>query len=317
MKKEEREVPVYLFTGMLESGKTSFIADTINDPGFHRGEKTLIIMCEEGINELDEVYLAKKNVAVEHVENMEDLNEEFFSKCQELHKPQRVFIEYNGMWTMDGVDEDAMPEDWMIVQVITTVDATTFVSYWNNMRSIMIEQFKLSDMVIMNRCTDKTKRSDFRRCVKVVNKKAQIGYEPAEGYENMLMEEELPFDINADVIEIDNDDYGIWYMDIMDNPKKYDGKVVKFSGLVFRPKNYPKTSFVPGRFVMACCADDIQYMGMLCKSKQEIPYEDKEWITLTARVKREFLKEYRGKGPVLYLEEIEKSEKPEDDLVYF
>ena len=313
----EREVPVYLFTGILESGKTSFIRDTLNDRGFQRGEKTVLILCEEGIEEYDEVALSKKNVFIEKVENKEDLNSKFYRKCEELHHPERVMIEYNGMWEMDIIEEDFMPEEWILAQVISTVDAATFPMYWNNMRSIVMEQLSLSDMIILNRCTNETKRNDFRRCVKLFNKKAQIGYEAAEGFEGMLAEEELPFDIDADIIEIEDDDYGIWYMDAMDNSKKYDGKVVKFNGLVFRPKNYAKTSFVPGRFAMTCCADDIAYMGMLCKCKEEIPYQDKEWVTLTARIKREFVKEYRGKGPVLYLEIIEKSQKPEDDLVYF
>ena len=145
-----------------------------------------------------------------------------------------------------------MQESWELVQVLSTVDATTFNMYWNNMRSMVMEQLKISDLVILNRCTNETKRNDFRRSVKLFKKKAQIGFEAAEGFEDALQVEELPFDINADVIEIDDDDYGIWYMDIMDNPKKYDGKVVKFDALVFRPQNYVNTSFVPGRFAMTC-----------------------------------------------------------------
>lgn len=317
MNSNEREVPVYLFTGILESGKTSFIRDALNDPGFARGEKTLLIVCEEGIEEYDEVALSKKNVFVELVEEKESLNREFFKKCEDFHKPERVMIEYNGMWEMSYADEDNMPEEWVIAQVISTVDATTFNMYWTNMRSIVIEQLSLADMVIMNRCTNETKRNDFRRCVKLFNKKAQIGYEAAEGYESMLQEEELPFDIDADVIEIEDDDYGIWFMDAMDNAKKYDGKVVKFNALVYKPPKYPNTCFVPGRFAMTCCADDIAFMGMMCKAKDEIPFADKEWITVTAKVRREFLKEYKGKGPVLHLITAVRSEKPDDDLVYF
>lgn len=317
MRAPEREVPVYLFTGLLESGKTSFIRDTLNDKGFQNKEKTIVILCEEGIEEIDEAAMAKKNVFVERVESKESLNQNFYQRIEEFHNPDRIMIEYNGMWEMDGIDEDDMPETWVLAQVISTVDATTFPMYWNNMRSIIMEQLSLSDMVIMNRCTDQTKRSDFRRCVKLFNKKAQIGYEAAEGFEDALAEEELPYDMEADIIEIEDDDYGIWFMDTMDNPKKYDGKVVRFHAMVFHPKNYSKKEFVPGRFAMTCCADDVQFMGMLCKSKEEVLYPDKEWITVTAQIKREFVKEYRGKGPVLYLREIEKAIKPDDDMVYF
>ena len=317
MDNEEREVPVYLFTGILESGKTSFIRDTLNDSGFARGEKTVLIVCEEGVEEYDSVALSKKNVFIESVAEKGDLTEAFYRKCDDFYKPERVMIEYNGMWEMDAAEEDNMPEDWILAQVISTVDATTFNMYWTNIRSIVIEQLSMADMVILNRCTNETKRNDFRRCVKLFNKKAQIGYEAAEGFEDMMKEEELPFDLEADVIEIEDDDYGIWFMDAMDNAKKYDGKVVKFGALVYKPPKYPNTCFVPGRFAMTCCADDITFMGMLCKCKDEVPFKDKEWVTVTAKVRREFLKEYRGKGPVLHLISAEKSTKPKDDLVYF
>lgn len=317
MNNQNREVPVYLFTGILESGKTSFIRDTLNDPGFSRGEKTVLIVCEEGIEEYDAVALSKNNIFIETVEEKDGLSQEFFKKCEDFYKPERVMIEYNGMWELDAVDEDNMPEEWTLAQVISTVDATTFNMYWTNMRSIIIEQLSLSDMVILNRCTNETKRNEFRKCVKIFNKKAQIGYEAAEGFEDALKEEELPFDINADIIEIDDDDYGMWFVDAMDNPKKYDGKVVKFNAMVYKPPKYPNTCFVPGRFAMTCCADDISFMGMLCKSNTEILFNDKDWVTVTAKIRREFLKEYRGKGPVLHLISAEKSTKPEDDLVYF
>lgn len=314
---KKREVPVFLFTGFLESGKTSFIQDSLNDRGFFNGEKTLLILCEEGEVEYDEVAYSKKNIFIEKVEEQIGLTAEFYQKCDDLHKPERVMIEYNGMWQLEPVLDDNMPEEWELVQVISTVDATTFPMYWNNMRSLVMEQLSLSDLVILNRCTDKTKRNDFRRSIKLFNKKAQIGYEAAEGFEDALKEEQLPFDIDAPIIDIDDDDYGIWYMDIMDNPRKYEGKKVKFNALVFKPKNYPSTSFVPGRFAMTCCADDIQYMGLLCKSAELEGCNDKDWVTVTASIKREFAKEYRGKGPVLYASSIEKGVKPEDDLVYF
>lgn len=313
----DREVPVYLFTGMLECGKTSFIRDTLNDAGFHRGEKTLVILCEEGIEEYDEVELAKKNVFFELVEEKDKLTPEFFKKCDEFHKPVRVMIEYNGMWELDAIDEDNMPEDWILAQVISMVDATTFESYWANMRSILMEQLSLSDMIILNRCTDKTKRNDFRRCIKLFNKKAQVGYEAAEGYENLLKEEELPFDLEADVIEIEEDDFGIWFMDAMENPKKYDGKTVKFNAAVINPPRSVPGTFVVGRPAMTCCADDIQFMGMLCKAPKDIKYDNKQWITLTAKIKREFVKEYRGKGPVLHQISSNPCKKPDDELVYF
>lgn len=314
---KNREIPVFLFTGFLESGKTSFIKDSLNDKGFFNGEKTLLILCEEGEVEFDEVEYSKKNIFIEKVDSQEKLTLDFYKKCDDLHQPERVMIEYNGMWQLEPVLDDNMPEEWELAQVISTVDATTFPMYWGNMRSLVMEQLSLSDLVILNRCTNETKRNDFRRSIKLFNKKAQIGYEAAEGFEDALQVEELPFDLNADIIDIEDDDYGIWYMDVMDNAKKYDGKVVRFNALVFRPKNYSASTFVPGRFAMTCCADDIQYMGIICKNAELEGLQDKDWITVTALIKREFAKEYRGKGPVLYAKSVEKGVKPQDDLVYF
>ena len=314
---DEIRVPIYLMTGFLESGKTSFLNFTLQQDYFYTEGKTLLILCEEGEVEYDPAVLEMSNTVVEVIENEEDFTTDRLAAMDILHQPERVIIEYNGMWELDAVDEDNMPEEWTLAQVISTVDATTFNMYWTNMRSIIIEQLSLSDMVILNRCTNETKRNEFRKCVKIFNKKAQIGYEAAEGFEDALKEEELPFDINADIIEIDDDDYGMWFVDAMDNPKKYDGKVVKFNAMVYKPPKYPNTCFVPGRFAMTCCADDISFMGMLCKSNTEILFNDKDWVTVTAKIRREFLKEYRGKGPVLHLISAEKSTKPEDDLVYF
>ena len=55
------EMPVYLFTGFLESGKTTFIKETLGDPRFNNGQRTLILLCEEGETELelDRPYMKK------------------------------------------------------------------------------------------------------------------------------------------------------------------------------------------------------------------------------------------------------------------
>lgn len=312
-----REVPVFLFTGFLESGKTTFIRDTLEDREFIGNDKVLLIVCEEGMEEYDEAGLAKRKVAVEFVENYEDLSLEYFRKCDELHKPGKVMIEYNGTWNLDPVmKEEYYPKEWILAQVISTVDASTYPVYWNNMRSMIMEQLKLSDVIILNRCDETTKKNDFRRNIKMFNVRAQIAYEAKEGFVGELPDEGLPFDIDADIIDISLEDYGIWFVDAMDNPKKYDGKVVRFQALVFKPPKYGSGIFVPGRFAMTCCADDMTYMGMLCKYPETDRLQDKEWVSVTARVKREFVKEYRGKGPVLYASSVEAAEKPEDILVY-
>lgn len=312
-----REIPVYLFTGLLESGKTTFIQDTLGEDYFNTGEKTLLILCEEGMTEYDEIEMRDKNVFIQLVEEESQLTEEFFKECQHTYKPKRVMIEYNGMWKLENILEDQYPQNWVLTQVISFVDASTFNMYWGNMRSIMIDQLSMSDMIILNRCDENTKRNDFRRAMKLFNKKAQIGYDFIEGFDGSAMEEELPFDMEADVIEIDDDDYGIFYMDIMEKTNKYAGKTVKFHGIFFRPEGYNQNVFVPGRFAMTCCADDISYMGILCKAEQNVTFKERDWLEITACIQCEYVKEYQDMGPVLYLKEIKAADKPEDELVYF
>ncbi len=311
------EIPVYLFTGFLESGKTTFIKDTISDPDFVDGEKTLLILCEEGIEEYDEVALAKLNVDVVTVEEEEELTTEFIKQLETFYNPARVLIEFNGMWKVTRLIEEVLPEHLPVVQVISTIDATTFQVYNTNMKSMLMEQIGLSDLVVFNRCKPDISKGNWKRSVKAVNRKATIYFEGLDGRPLPETDEDLPFDVNSKVIKLEDDDYGIWYMDALENPKKYAGKTVLMKAVVYKNKNFPKNQFVPGRFAMTCCADDIAFIGFICNYDGVENLKMKEWIYIEAEVRCEYRKEYRGKGPVLYAKVVEHTTKPEEELVYF
>lgn len=312
---ENMEVPVYLFTGFLESGKTVFIKDTIADPNFSNGENTLVLLCEEGLEEFEDSYVLQNNVTVITAEE-EELNPEFFEKLKTEYNPERVFIEYNGMWDTKHMLEMKLPEKWDIVQIITLINCETYESYMNNMRSMLVNHYTDSDMVIFNRCLKEHDKAAFRRSVKAVNRKAQVYFE-GEGIDPQDTSELLPFDINADVIKIEDDDFGIWYLDAMDNPKKYSGKTVEFTAMVYVPDDSKGKIFVPGRHAMTCCADDVAFIGFICKSQNVSKLKSRQWISITADIKIEYRKEYNTKGPVLYARRIGTGVKPEEELVYF
>lgn len=312
------EIPVYLFTGFMDSGKTTLIKETLLDQEFGNGAKTLLISCEDGEVEYDEKELARVNAKLLQIENEEDFTEDLLHNINLQYLPEQVFIEYNGTWEMAKLLETKLPDGWVIVQSLATADATTYEMYLNNMRAMIMEQLFKADVVIFNRCDDSTPKGKFRRSVKALNRRAQIVYERADGTIDEGDNEELPYDIDAPVIELSDADYGLWYLDAMDNPKRYDGKKVEFLALVYNPEKMRKKGiFVPGRFAMTCCEADIQFIGFKCKypDTKDIPH--KSWIRITAEVRVEFAKEYRGKGPVLYPISIEPAEKPEDELVYF
>ncbi len=313
-----QEIPVYVFTGFMDSGKTSLIQETLFENDFGGGSKTLIICCEDGEKEYDAGKLKAINAQVTMLEEQDAFNEEVLNQLNLEFLPEQVFIEYNGTWDVAALLETKLPKGWIIVQSLATVDATTFEMYLNNMRQMIMEQLFKADVVIFNRCDDNTPKGKFRRAVKAQNRPAQIVYERADGSVDEGADEELPFDINQEVIELSDADYALWYMDAMDDPKKYDGKKIKFLALVYNPeKKMKKGMFVPGRFAMTCCVEDVQFIGFKAKYANSEEIRHKSWIELTAEVRVEFAKEYRGKGPVLYPISIEPAEKPEDELVYF
>lgn len=312
------EIPVYLITGFLDSGKTSLIHETLFDQDFGGDARTLIIACEDGDVEYDEDKLATINAKLVMIESKDDFTAEKLAELNMEYRPEQVFIEYNGTWEIALILEMDLPAGWTIIQSLATVDAQTYEMYYNNMRQMMKEQIFKTDVVIFNRCDDSTDKSKFRRTVKAINRPAQIVYERADGTLDEGGDEELPFDVSQDYLDLSDADYGIWYLDALDHPKTYDGKKVHFLALVYNPdKNRGKGILVPGRFAMTCCAADIQFVGFKCKYKDADTIPHKSWIDLTAEVRVEFAKEYKGKGPVLYPTEIRPATKPEDELVYF
>lgn len=301
----------------MDSGKSTLIRETLIEGDFCEGGKTLLILCEDGEVEFDESELEKANAQMVMIEEEEEFTAAKLKELQRSCQPSQVFIEYNGTWQMATFLEMELPKDWILVQALATVDASTFEMYQANMRTMMMEQLFAADVVIFNRCNDDIPKGKFRRAVKVVNRRAQIAYEREDGTIDENDMEELPYDLNQDIIEITDMDYGIWYMDALEDPKKYEGKKVRFLALVYRPEKMKKEVLVPGRFAMTCCVDDMTFIGFKCKYSKAAEIPHKSWVTVTAEMKSEFALEYRGKGPVLYALDIEPAEKPEDEYIYF
>ena len=284
-------------------------------------DKILLIVCEEGEEEYDEKAFASSKIITEYVEDEDDFTETLINSFALKHSPKKVIIEWNGMWRLEKVLDMKLPKKWQIVQMITTVAAPTFDLYLNNMRSVVMEQFTNSDMVIFNRCDENTVIGTCRRSVKAVNPAAQVYFENADGSEPNK-NDALPYDINADVIELEDEDFGIWFVDAMDEPEKYDGKTIITKALVYKNMRLPEGTFIPGRYAMTCCADDVRFVGPFCKSllitdEKIRRLKKNECIKLTAKIVVEDCKFYKGEGPVLYASEIEPAPLPSSEFVYF
>jgi uncharacterized repeat protein (TIGR03943 family) len=306
-----------MFLGFLESGKTTFANETLIDRDFTEGEPTLLLVCEEGIEEYDEDYLKSQNIFVEYIDET-NLNTEHLLDLQDKYKPTRVMIEYNGTWKMDKLMGIRVPKGWTIVQVISFVDATTFDVYVQNMKAMMMEQLSTADMIIFNRCDENTRKAEYRRSIRAVNRRAQVIFENKDGVADVDEEElELPFDINKPVIELEDEDFGLWYIDACDNPDKYVGKKIHFKAMVHIPKEYGPNEFVPGRFAMTCCAEDIAFIGFKCYFDKVKYLKDRQWVDVTGVIDKEYYPDFEGDGPVINATKVDTAKPAEDELVYF
>lgn len=306
--------PVYIINGFLESGKTEFITYTLSQPYFQVRGKTLLILCEEGENEYDPMLLKQSRTVLEVIDEEEEFVPARLIELEKKYKPERIIIEYNGMW---NYKEMKLPWHWKIEQQITTIDASTFPMYFTNMKSLLAEQLRKSELIIFNRCDGVEDLGSYKRNVKAINPKAEIVFEDANGEINEIMEEDLPYDLKADVIDLDNNGYGIWYLDSLDHPERYEGKTISFVGMVLKPQQFPKGYFVPGRMAMTCCAEDMAFLGYACAYDGTDSLEDQQWVKVKARVEKKYFEQYQGEGPVLHALSVEQTRAPKEEVISF
>lgn len=318
MSNKPKDVPVYLFTGFLEGGKTKFIQETLEDRRFCNGEKTLLLICEEGEEEYAPEQFATDTVQIRVVEEQKDLTRENLEKWLAETKSERVVVEYNGMWMLD-VLYNAMPENWMVYQEFMFADSTTFLSYNSNMRQLVYDKLKSAELVVFNRFDEKTMdKMAFHKIVRGASRRADIAYEAKNGkvvYDDI--EDPLPFDLNASIVEIGDDDFALFYRDMADEPKKYDGKTVRFKCRALVRKKLPANCFVVGRHVMTCCVEDIQFAALVCQWDKADTVKDDSWMILTAKVNFKFHRAYNRRGPVLSYISAESCEAPEQPVATF
>lgn len=298
-------IPVYLFTGFLEGGKTSIIQESMEDQRFNSGEKTLIIQCEEGEVELDPSRFWGQNVWLEKIEDAADLTIENLTAMGKKHKLDRVIIEYNGMWNLADLYGN-LPQGWAIYQEMLFADAGTFLSYNANMRQLMVDKLTNCEMVVLNRTPADVDKDTIHKVIRATTRRAAITYDYPDGHvEYDEIEDPLPFDLNAPVVSIADGDYALFYRDLSEEMNKYNGKTVKFKGIVARDHSLGDRAVLAGRYVMTCCEADISYHPLVCVFGEPTTLKTRDWATLTGTIKVEKHKLYHGAGPVLYVEKTE------------
>ena len=321
-------IPVFLINGFLESGKTSFIQYTMNQDYFKTEGNTLLLLCEEGEKEYDPIELAKLNTTPIYMKEITDFQADKLQKLADQYKPERILIEWNGMWNQDdlygGPMSEAvlagqqnrepkysvyMPKDWFLSQVITIVDGSTLKMYLSNMRSFLGQMLRNAELCIVNRCDNLSNEDmvEYRRKLRAMGQNAMIMMEDKDGeIPQSALPEELPYDITQEKIAISDNDYGTWFLDCMDNPERYLGKELSFTAMVLKRKNMPEDEFIPGRMAMTCCAQDMSFLGFICKGDKKLlsAFSTRDWVKVKVKLTLEEREEYHGIGPVLQLLDI-------------
>lgn len=310
-------IPVVLFTGFLDSGKTRFIQNILSDKEFNRGQKILVLQCEEGEEELDPSRFAAKNVVIENIDAEEDLSEALLDRLANKYDAEQIVIEYNGMWMLNSLFS-VMPPLWYIVSETLFFDSSTFLQYNTNMRQLVFNKLQTAELVIFNRVTSEMDKMMFHKVVRGANRQSTIAYEYTDGkteYDEIV--DPLPFDVNAPVITVEDKDYALFYQDLMENFKTYHGKKAQFSVLALHSSRMPKNTFVGGRHVMQCCAADIQYAAFAFLYENADDIQNEGWYKVEAEIGARFTPIYGKKGPVFKVLSIRPVSEPEEPVATF
>ncbi|MCD7755492.1 MAG: hypothetical protein LUJ09_04050 [Firmicutes bacterium] len=310
-----QQIPVYAFTGFLDSGKTKFIQETLEDPRFNAGERTLLLVFEEGEEEYDFSTYPHQNVYLETLDQQTVTTKDLLALAKK-YRAQRVVAELNGMQLVGDL-YTRFPDGWVVAQEVMFADASTFMAYNANMRNLVMDKLVGAQMVVFNRLEKGADTMPFHKLARAANRRIDILYDYTDGttaFDDVT--DPLPFDINAPVIQISDPDFALWYRDVTEEPGKYEGKTVRFKAQVAMLRRNRENMFAPGRFVMTCCVEDIQFCGVPCRYAGAKDLTPRAWVQVTAKISAEKHPLYHGElGPVLTALEVSKDASPADPEV--
>lgn len=311
------QLPVFVINGFLEAGKTQFMKFTMQQEYFKTEGNTLLIVCEEGDEEYDEKLLSSTHTTIKYIEDIKDFTIQNMEKFTKEVNPERILIEWNGLWEQDKLE---IPDIWFINQMITIYDTSTLDLYIKNkdLKAYMGKMLINSELVICNRADniDEDILSTYHLQIKAMAPNAEIIFEGEEGEITGDFSINLPYNLDDKKLIIKPEDYGVFYIDIMDRTEKYDTKEVEFTAQVVRPEGIGDDVLITGRRAMTCCEADIRFLGFVCNYRGAKNFKNKDWVKIKGKIKVEVNKQYRAKGPVIYADEVLLT-GPIDGLVQF
>lgn len=304
---------VYFINGFLEAGKTTFIRDLLNKDYFQINGKTLLFVCEEGDIEYDEDELLAANTELVFIEEEEDFNEDTLTAIEKKYNPERIIIEFNGMWDRKNLE---FPWYWEDIIEIAVFDATTFKLYADNMRSLLAEQVRRAALVLFYKADEaRDKLASYFRNIKAINSSADFVFRGAKGDIILDPDESLPYDINNDELILDDIGFAIFCLDAMERYEVYEGKHVSFLARAYKMKDGGDMEFVAGCQVLTCCEADMTFVGIICSYLKAYELENKQWVKIDGIMRVAYDEVMRHEIPVCRVTKIEKINGQLNDII--
>ena len=301
---------IFFVNGFLEAGKTTFIKEILSEAYFNTGEKTLVLLCEDGIEEYTDDFCKEHNLAVEMIEDEEAFTDKKLNELEEKTKPDRIIIEFNGMWNPEHKLDYWSGDDVMMIVII---NAATFELYLNNMKSYVKQQVTNAYMTVFRFCDGKEDRlASYRRSIRALNPQTNFVFKNKDGEMNPRLDEDLPYNIQSNIIELTDESFGIFYVDAMEYVTRYKDKIVSFTGQIFKKKD---NMLLIGREALTCCSEDLTMFAFICDARGVDKFDEHEWVRVDGEVKAEYFEKLQKSIPVIQIIWIEKCPIPDKEVV--
>ena len=274
------KIPVFLFNGFLDSGKTTLIKEIIDGEPAYQTKDTLIISFEDGEVEFSKSWIEKNNINFVLIEDEDLENENLFFEIVQKYQPKQIVIELNAFVDFNSL---RLPRNFVIHQEVTLFDDTKFELYYNNMKPLINQMVHYASLVVFNRCNEVANLAKFRRSIRSFNQNVDVAFETADKKLTTLLDEDLPYDINSNEIVLEDKDFPVFYLDVTECFDKYQYKKINFNAYV---RDTNSKTLVVGRQIMTCCEDDIQFYGFECITNEAIL--NNSYVNITAEVVKSY-----------------------------
>jgi putative membrane protein len=140
-------------------------------------------------------------------------------------------------------------------------------------------------------------------------------FSPLDQSESELLHINRPYLEMVDgVIDMNNNNFARWLMEIYENPELYDGTPITLTGFLFQDRSMQQDAFVTSRMMMVCCVADLEMIGLLGQYPNEIKFPSDTWVRTSGTLSKSI---YNGVSiPMIKVDTVEEVVRPKNEYVY-